>query len=58
METFAATRDIPACKDRFMICGNPEMLRDLQAMVEDLIFVVVNNSTPTHFVMEHAVVSS
>jgi len=58
MELFAVTLDMPACKDRFMICGNPEMLRDLQAMAQHLIFVEVNNSTPTDFVMEHAFVSS
>ena len=49
---------MPAYKDRFMICGAPEILRDLKAMAEDLIFVEVNNSTPTDFVMEHAFVSS
>ena len=52
------TRDMPAYKDRFMICGDPEILRDLKAMAEDLIFVEVNNSTPTDFVMERAFVSS
>jgi hypothetical protein len=37
LELFAVTHDMPACKDRFMICGRPEMLRDLKAMAEDLI---------------------
>ena len=41
-----------------MICGKPEMLRDLKAMAEELIFVEVKKSTPTDFVMEHGFISS
>lgn len=40
--------------DRVMICGSPEMLRDLKAMCERLGFKEGNTSTPGDFVIERA----
>jgi ferredoxin--NADP+ reductase len=45
-------------EDRIMICGSPEMLRDLKAMAEGLGFAEGNTSTPGDFVIERAFVSS
>jgi ferredoxin/flavodoxin---NADP+ reductase len=44
--------------DRVMICGSPEMLRDLKAMCESLGFKEGNTSTPGDFVIERAFVES
>ncbi len=41
-------------EDRVMICGSPDMLRDLKAMVEARGFVEGNTSTPGDFVIERA----
>ncbi|WP_432785869.1 Ferredoxin--NADP reductase [Oligella sp. MSHR50489EDL] len=41
-------------EDRVMICGSPDMLRDLKAMVEERGFVEGNTSTPGDFVIERA----
>ena len=41
-------------EDRVMICGSPEMLRELKEMVEARGFVEGNTSTPGHFVIERA----
>jgi ferredoxin--NADP+ reductase len=43
-------------EDRVMICGSPEMLRDLKALCEKLGFVEGNTSTPGQFVIERAFV--
>ena len=40
--------------DRVMICGSPEMLRDLKAMMEARHFKEGNTSTPGDFVIERA----
>ena len=39
---------------RIMICGSPEMLRDLKDMFEKRGFVEGNTSTPGDFVIERA----
>jgi len=41
-------------EDRIMICGSPEMLRDLKDMFEKRGFVEGNTSTPGDFVIERA----
>jgi ferredoxin--NADP+ reductase len=42
--------------DRVMICGSPEMLRDLRIMFEARGWDEGNMSTPGHFVIERAFV--
>ena len=44
-------------EDRVMICGSPEMLRDLKALCEKLGFKEGNTTTPGDFVIERAFVS-
>ena len=41
-------------EDRVMICGSPEMLRDLKKMMEERGFKEGNTSTPGAFVIERA----
>ena len=43
--------------DRVMICGSPEMLRDLKHMMESRGFVEGSTTTPGDFVIERAFVS-
>ncbi len=43
-------------EDRVMICGSPEMLRDLKALCEKLGFKEGNTTTPGDFVIERAFV--
>jgi ferredoxin--NADP+ reductase len=43
-------------EDRVMICGSPEMLRDLKRMMEERQFKEGNTSTPGDFVIERAFV--
>ena len=43
-------------EDRVMICGSPEMLRDLKAMMESRGFKEGNTTTPGDFVIERAFV--
>jgi ferredoxin--NADP+ reductase len=45
-------------EDCIMICGSPEMLRDLKAMAESLGFEEGNTSRPGDFVIERAFVAS
>ena len=45
-------------EDRVMICGSPEMLRDLKRMMEERHFVEGNTSTPGDFVIERAFAES
>lgn len=45
-------------EDRVMICGSPEMLRDLKRMMEERQFVEGNTSTPGDFVIERAFAES
>jgi ferredoxin--NADP+ reductase len=45
-------------EDRVMICGSPEMLRDLKRMMEARYFVEGNTSTPGDFVIERAFAES
>ncbi len=45
-------------EDRVMICGSPEMLRDLKHMMEARQFVEGNTSTPGDFVIERAFAES
>ena len=45
-------------EDRVMICGSPEMLRDLKSLCERKGFVEGNTSTPGQFVIERAFVES
>jgi ferredoxin--NADP+ reductase len=40
--------------DRVMICGSPQMLRDLKKMLEERGFNEGNTSTPGDFVIERA----
>ena len=47
-----------SAEDRVMICGSPEMLRDLKALCEKRGFVEGNTSTPGQFVIERAFVES
>lgn len=44
-------------EDRVMICGSPEMLRDLKALCEKSGFKEGNTTTPGDFVIERAFVS-
>ncbi|MCA0176323.1 MAG: ferredoxin--NADP reductase [Proteobacteria bacterium] len=44
-------------EDRVMICGSPEMLRDLKAMMEARGLAEGNTTTPGDFVIERAFVS-
>ena len=44
-------------EDRVMICGSPEMLRDLKALCEARGFVEGSTTTPGEFVIERAFVS-
>ena len=43
-----------AAEDRVMICGSPEMLRDLKAMMEKRGLKEGNTTTPGDFVIERA----
>ncbi len=43
-------------EDRVMICGSPEMLRDLKQMMEAKGFKEGNTTTPGDFVIERAFV--
>lgn len=45
-------------EDRVMICGSPDMLRDLKKMMEERHFVEGNTSTPGDFVIERAFAES
>jgi ferredoxin--NADP+ reductase len=47
-----------AADDRVMICGSPQMLRDLKRMLESNGFDEGNTSTPGHFVIERAFAES
>src|SRR3954468_22767735 len=40
--------------DRIMICGSPEMLRDVKMLLEDRGFLEGNHGEPGHFVIEKA----
>jgi len=42
--------------DRVMLCGSPEMLRDLTRMLQDRHFIEGNSGTPGEFVIEKAFV--
>jgi len=44
-------------EDRVMICGSPEMLRDLRVMMEERGFKEGNTTTPGDYVIERAFVS-
>jgi ferredoxin/flavodoxin---NADP+ reductase len=46
-----------AAEDRVMICGSPEMLRDLKTMMEVRGLKEGNTTTPGDFVIERAFVS-
>ncbi len=57
----AADLGLPAldpAQDRVMICGSPEMLRDLKRMMEQRHFVEGNTTTPGDYVIERAFVES
>ncbi|WP_029463146.1 ferredoxin--NADP reductase [Serpentinimonas barnesii] len=57
----AADLGLPAldpAHDRVMICGSPEMLRDLKRMMEQRQFVEGNTSSPGDYVIERAFVES
>ncbi len=59
--TISSDLGIPSlnsAEDRVMICGSPEMLRDLKALCEKLGFVEGNTSIPGQFVIERAFVES
>jgi ferredoxin/flavodoxin---NADP+ reductase len=42
--------------DRFMLCGSPAMLKETQAVLEEMGFTEGNMSTPGHYVIERAFV--
>lgn len=42
--------------DRLMMCGSPQMIRDLKLLLEERGFVEGNHSEPGHFVIEKAFV--
>ena len=42
--------------DRVMLCGSPQMLKDLKTMLEERGFAEGNTSTPGDFVVERAFV--
>jgi len=44
--------------DRIMICGSPQMLKDLKKILEDLSFKEGSTTTPGDFVIERAFVES
>jgi len=51
--------DLPALDredDRVMICGGPDMLRDIKVLLEERGFVEGNQGAPGHFVIEKAFV--
>jgi ferredoxin/flavodoxin---NADP+ reductase len=51
--------DLPALDredDRVMICGGPDMLRDIKVLLEERDFVEGNQGAPGHFVIEKAFV--
>jgi len=50
--------ELNPAEDRVMICGSPEMLRDLKALCERKGFVEGNTSTPGQYVIERAFVES
>jgi len=57
----AADLGLPAldpAQDRVMICGSPEMLRDLKRMMEQRHFVEGNTTTPGDYVIERAFAES
>ena len=58
MQTDLGMPKFDAANDRVMLCGSPEMLRDLKALCEKLGFVEGNTSTPGQFVIERAFVES
>jgi len=39
-----------------MLCGSPDMLRDVKALLEGRGFIEGNHGTPGHFVIEKAFV--
>jgi ferredoxin--NADP+ reductase len=47
---------LDAQRDRFMLCGSPQMLRDTRAVLEKLGLAEGNMSTPGHYVIERAFV--
>ncbi|MDX2155314.1 MAG: ferredoxin--NADP reductase [Hyphomicrobiaceae bacterium] len=47
---------LDAASDRVMICGNPEMLRDLKVMLESRGFAEGSSGCPADFVIERAFV--
>jgi ferredoxin--NADP+ reductase len=59
--TISSGLGLPAlnpAEDRVMICGSPEMLRDLKSLCEKRGFVEGNTSIPGQFVIERAFVES
>lgn len=47
---------LDAQRDRFMLCGSPQMLRDTRTVLEKLGLAEGNMSTPGHYVIERAFV--
>jgi ferredoxin--NADP+ reductase len=47
---------LDAASDRVMLCGSPEMLRDLRTLLESRGFLEGNQGHPGHFVIEKAFV--
>jgi len=50
--------DLNSLEDRVMICGSPEMLRDLKALCEHRDFEEGSTSRPGDFVIERAFVGN
>ncbi len=54
-----ARLDVPAFStenDRIMLCGSPDMLKEVRAMLDERGFIEGNMSHPGHFVLEKAFV--
>ena len=58
ISTESSLPELNPAEDRVMICGSPEMLRDLKALCERKGFVEGNTSTPGQYVIERAFVES
>jgi ferredoxin--NADP+ reductase len=61
MESGKLTRDLhlpelSAEHDRFMLCGSPELLKDLRGVFDKLRLTEGNMSHPGHYVIERAFV--
>ena len=47
---------LDTARDRFMLCGSPDMLKDTRALLDKLGLAEGNMSHPGHYVIERAFV--